>query len=126
MKKGDLYWRCKYGHTTTVYLSKIGGASAIGGSSWDMCDWCGEVPTPVDDVRMPLAIFGHWLRNGEIDRDTYQAFALNVVSPMCEICESQDKPRPNYAESASSICAPCRDDLHRMWEDRQLRKKMLC
>ena len=117
-----VYWRCRHGHVTPVRLSMLdcdGTDVAVGGSAWDLCDRCGESPSPADDVRMPLQIFGQWLRAGTIDHDQYRAFAAGVVSPTCVIHFCQ---RPTHP--ASSVCAPCQEETKRLWENRKLREKL--
>ena len=71
---------CRRGHRTVVSLILTSDGGAIGGSSWDFCDSCSEGPNDVDRIRMPLEIFGIWLRAGTIDAEHYANLAHQVVS----------------------------------------------
>ena len=71
---------CRKGHRTTVYLILMTGGNAIGGSSWDFCNRCSEGPSDADLIRMPLEIFGMWLRAGTIDTEHYSNLAHAAVN----------------------------------------------
>ena len=53
-------WQCTNGHTTRVWLTvafmRPDGPHMMGGSSWDMCDNCEEIPSKADLIRMPREI----------------------------------------------------------------------
>ena len=71
---------CRRGHRTTVYLILMASGNAMGGSSWDFCNRCSEGPIEADMVRMPMEIFGMWLRAGLINTEHYSNFAHAAVS----------------------------------------------
>ena len=71
---------CRKGHRTVVYLILMNDGAAIGGSSWDFCDMCSAGPSDADRIRMPLEIFGIWLRAGTINAEHYAHLAHQVVS----------------------------------------------
>ena len=66
---------CRNGHRTRVYLILMNSGKAIGGSSWDFCHRCSEGPGDADLIRMPLEIFGMWLRAGMIKTEHYAELA---------------------------------------------------
>ena len=77
--RGETHWICKRGHLTNVWLS-YDGEYMMGGSAWDFCSWCSQWPSPVQDTRMRLDIFGQWLREGQISPEEYAAMAQDTVS----------------------------------------------
>ena len=66
---------CRNGHRTRVHLILMNGGNAMGGQSWDFCHRCSEGPSGADLIRMPLEIFGMWLRTGMISREHYSDLA---------------------------------------------------
>ena len=71
---------CRKEHRTAVYLILMADGTTIGGSSWDFCRRCSEGPSDADLIRMPLEIFGMWLRAGTIDTEYYANLAHAIVS----------------------------------------------
>ena len=56
-------WACANGHTSETYLILHRDGDNIrilGGSSWDLCDACGESPPAREAVRMRLDILRQW------------------------------------------------------------------
>ena len=70
-------WSCNNGHPSGTYLilnRDRGGVSIMGGSSWDLCDECGESPAASEIVRMRLDIFEQWARAGVITAAEHSDF----------------------------------------------------
>ena len=66
---------CRNGHRTHVRLMLMAAGNAMSEPSWDFCRRCGKRPGGADPIRMPLEIFGMWLRAGMISKKRYADLA---------------------------------------------------
>lgn len=69
---GRSSWTCTQGHEITVQLFEAGGGFA-GGSSWDYCDWCDEMPDPEQVTRMTADILDQARASGKISQAEWEA-----------------------------------------------------
>ena len=71
-------WACANGHTSETYLILHRDGDNIrilGGSSWDLCDACGESPPAREAVRMRLDILRQWADAGIITPEEHEKLA---------------------------------------------------
>lgn len=65
-------WICSRGHENTVKLFEAGNGFA-GGSSWDFCDQCDEMPDPQKAAEMKEDILEQARRSGKISQAEWEA-----------------------------------------------------